>query len=302
MHLFVTGASGFIGGAVARHLARNGHTITALARSEGSAERLAAEGFRVHRGDLNAPDSFRSAAAAADGVIHTAVGFPKGVTEADAAALDAMIEALAGRDAPLLLTSGLAVYAGLQNAVVDEDTPLDAAIPPQLPRVRLEEQALRAAARGIRAVVLRPAHAYGHGQAGRFTLMQLDYAGRTGAGAYVGEGAMGYGTVHIDDLAAVYRLALEQAPAGSRYNIVGHTVTTRALAGAVSHAVGAGGRTVSLTSEEAQEAWGPLGGLLASFPTVSALRAVVELAWTPRAPTLPYELVHGSLRRSRTSP
>src|SRR5690606_18078870 len=139
---------------------------------------------------------------------------------------------------------------------------------------------------------------YGQGQAGRFTLMQLDYAERTGAAGYVGEGAVPYGTVHIEDLAAAYVAALERAPAGSRYNLVGTTVTTRELAGAMSHAVGAGGRTVSLTPEEAHQAWGPLAGLLVAGPMASALRATVDLGWTPRAATLPYELVHGSLRRT----
>lgn len=299
MHLFVTGATGLIGGGIARRLAREGHTVTALARSESSANRLASDGLRVHRGDIDRPDSLRAAVAAADGVVHVAVGFPKGVTDADVAAVDTMIEALEGRSAPFILTSGLAVYAGIDAPFVDEDTPLDTAIPAQLPRIRLEERVIRASERGVRTVVLRPAHVYGHGQAGRFTVMQLEYAERAGLGGYVGEGTTPYSSVHIDDLAAVYVAALERAPAGSLYNVLAQTVSTRELAGAVSHAAGAAGRTASLSPGEAREAWGPLSGLLAAFPVVSALRAVVELEWTPRAATLPYELVHGSLRRSK---
>jgi nucleoside-diphosphate-sugar epimerase len=299
MHLFVTGASGYIGGAVARHLVGIGHTFTALARSEASARLLGEAGFGVHLGDVEDARTLEPALAEAEGVIHVAVGGPRGVTEADAAALEAMVEALAGRDAPLILTSGLGVYAGSQAAVADEETALDDVTPFQAPRVRLEEQALRAAERGVRAVVLRPGHVYGQGHAGAFTRMQIDYAERTGAGGYVGEGATPYGTVHVDDLAAAYAAALERAPAGSRYNLVGHTLTTRELAVAMGHAAGAAGRTVSLTPEDAQQAWGALAGLLRGGPIVSAVKAVVELEWTPRAPTLPYELVHGSLRRDR---
>lgn len=180
MHLFITGASGYIGGAVARHLVHLGHTVTALARSEASASRLAAEGLRVHLGDLEDAETLRPALAQAEGVIHVAIGGPRGVTEADAAALEAMIDALAGKDAPLILTSGLGVYAGSQAVVADEETPLDTVTPFQAPRLHLEEQALRAAERGVRAVVLRPGHVYGHGHAGVFTRMQLDYAERTG--------------------------------------------------------------------------------------------------------------------------
>ncbi len=299
MHLFVTGASGYIGGAVARHLVQAGHTVTVLARSDEAAARLAAAGFTVQRGDVEHPASLAPAAAAADAVVHNAVGGARGVSDVDAAALDAMLDALAGRDAALLLTSGLGVYAGSRAAVVDEDTPLDSAIPPQVPRVRLEEQALRAADRGVRTVVLRPAHVYGRGHAGAFTRMQLDHAERTGAGAYVGEGTVPYGTVHVDDLAAAYLAALERAPAGARYNVVGSTLTTRELAGAVAHAVGAAGRTRSLTPDEAREAWGPLAGLLIGGPSILALRVVVELGWTPRAPSMLHELVHGTLRRLR---
>jgi nucleoside-diphosphate-sugar epimerase len=189
------------------------------------------------------------------------------------------------------------VYAGTRDGVVDESTPLDAAVLPQRPRVRLEERALRAAERGVRTVVLRPAHVYGRGQAGLFTRMQIDYAVRAGAGAYVGDGATPYATVHVDDLAAAYLAALERAPAGSRYNLVGGTIPTRELAGAVGYAAGAGGRTVALTAAEALAAWGPLAGTLMSTPLVASLRAVVDLGWTPRAASLPYELVHGTLRR-----
>jgi nucleoside-diphosphate-sugar epimerase len=212
-------------------------------------------------------------------------------------ALDALVGALAGRDAPLLLTSGLGVYAGSRASVVDEAAPLDDVVPAQRPRVLLEERALGSVARGVRAVVLRPAHVYGRGHAGAFTRLQLDHAARTGAGAYVGDGSAPYATLHVDDLAEAYAAALERAPAAARYDLVGSTLVTREVAGAVSHAVGAGGRTVSLTADAARDAWGPLAGVLIGGPAVVALRAVVELGWTPRGPSLPYELVHGSLRR-----
>lgn len=297
MRIFVTGATGYLGGAVARRLAAAGHAVTALARSDDAASRLAAQGFAVHRGDVHDPASLAAAASQAEGVIHMAVGGPGGVTDADAVALDALVGALAGRDAPILLTSGLGVYAGSRAAIVDEATPLDDVVPAQRPRVLLEEHALRAVARGVRAVVLRPAHVYGRGHAGAFTRLQLDHAARSGAGAYVGDGSAPYGTLHVDDLAEAYVAALDRAPAGARYNLVGSTLVTRELAGAVSHAVGAGGRTVSLTADEARAAWGPLAAVLIGGPAVVALRAVVELGWTPRGASLPFELVHGTLRR-----
>ena len=297
MNVFVTGATGLIGSAVTRHLLAAGHAVTALARSDDAAERIARGGAAVHRGDVQDPGTLAAGARAADAVVHAAVGGPRGVTGTDAEALEAMVGALAGRDAPLLVTSGLGVYAGHTGTLVDEETPLDSPIPAQAPRVALEGQARAAAARGVRTVVIRPANVYGHGQAGLFTRMQLDYAARTGAGAYVGEGTTPYAAVHVDDLAAAYLAALERAPAGALYNVVGSTPSTREVATAMAHAVGAAGRTVSLTPEEAQAAWGPLAAFLVRGPAVMGVKAAVELAWTPRGPSLAYELAHGSLRR-----
>ena len=107
-----------------------------------------------------------------------------------------------------------------------------------------------------------------------------------------------YAAVHVDDLAAAYLAALERGRAGAIYNVLGAAYPTREVAEAVSHAVGADGRTVSITADAAREAWGPLARLPVAFPPVMAVRAALELEWTPRAPSLLSELVHGTLRRT----
>jgi nucleoside-diphosphate-sugar epimerase len=295
--ILVVGATGYIGSNVTRHLRAAGYDVVALARSDVSAERLGSEGVSVCRGDLSAPDTIRAAGANVDAIIHVAVGVQVGlVSEADVAAVDAMIDALAGTGRPLILTSGVAVYAGVGSAIVDEETPLETALPTQVPRIRLEERVVRAAERRVRAVVLRPAFGYGRGGAGLLLRVQLERARRTGVGAYTGDGSALFPVVHVDDLARAYLSALELGQAGSIFNIVGRTHSAREIAAAMSHSVGGQGRIASLSADEARDAWGPLAPVLRGFPPVSAVRATVELRWTPREPSLMYELVHGSLR------
>ncbi len=72
MHVFLTGASGYIGGAVADALQKAEHTVTGLARSDKSAQELEGRGIRVLRGDLSDTDVIARGACEADGVIHTA--------------------------------------------------------------------------------------------------------------------------------------------------------------------------------------------------------------------------------------
>ena len=70
LKVFLTGATGYIGGAIADALLAGGHTVAGLARSDQAARTLGAKGITPFEGDLRSPASLRKAIAESDGVIH----------------------------------------------------------------------------------------------------------------------------------------------------------------------------------------------------------------------------------------
>jgi nucleoside-diphosphate-sugar epimerase len=300
MRILVTGASGYIGGAVAIAARRAGHTVTGLIRDPAKADPLTAAGCEILVGDLTEPASLAAPLAGVDAVVHTALGIRRDGLEADHAAVEVMLDALAVRNGSIVLTSGLGVYLGVTAAYVDEQTPLDSA-GSQYPRVALEDRVLAAAGRSVRPVVFRLANVYGGGGAGTFTRMLLAAAREEGSGVYVGEEGTGFfSAVHIDDLVSAYLAALDRPAANGRYNLVGSTHAMRDVAVVMSHAVGAGGRITSIAIDDAMRRWGPLAHGMLGGPFVSAINAGIELEWSPSGPSLSSELLRGSLHQLET--
>ena len=289
MRVFVTGASGFIGSAVVRELLDGGHHVVGLARSDTSAAGLAAAGVEVIRGDIENRDNLRVGAADADGVIHLAFihdfsDYAR-VAQTDRRAIETLGEALAGSDRPFVVTAGM---AGLtQGRVLTEDV----AAPPGLPRAS-EEVALRLAARGVRASVLRlPPSVHGEGDHG-FVPRLVHIAREKGVSAYPGDGHNRWPAVHRLDAARLFRRALEQAPAGAvLHGSAEEGVPVRDIADVI-------GRNLklpvsSIPHEEATDHFGWIGAFFAWDVPASSTLTQRQFGWQPTRQGLLADLEQG---------
>lgn len=292
MEVFLTGATGYIGGVVAEYLVRAGHTVAGLARSDEAARRLEAMNVRAVRGDMRDAASVAAATREAGGVIHTATTNGPDMPQADRAAVEAINGALEGTGKPFVYTSGIWVVGNTGEQVADEETPLDPA-PLVAWRPAVEQLALDASRRGVRSIVIRPGMVYGRGGGTVGWMMQA--AREHGALRYVGTGENRWPLVHVDDLADLYVRAFESAPPATLlFAAHGPSLRVREIAEAASRAAGLGGRVESWPVEEARQSLGPFADALTLDQQVSGERARRLLGWSPAAPSLLEELATGS--------
>jgi nucleoside-diphosphate-sugar epimerase len=293
MRIFVTGASGFIGSAVVPELLRAGHQVVGLARSDSSADALAAAGAEVHRGALDDLDSLRAGAAASDGVIHLAYIHDfsqyESAARTDLRAIETLGAELEGSDRPLVITSGtLGLAAG--RVATEQDEPEPGAV--ASPRAAGARAALSFAARGVRSSVVRLSPSvHGEGDHG-FVAALIGIARDKGVSGYIGDGSNRWSGVHRLDAARLFRLALEKAPAGSvLHGVADEGVPVRTIAEVIGRHLDL--PVFAIPREDAGEHFGWLGAFLAADGPASSALTRKLLGWQPTRPGLIDDLEQG---------
>jgi nucleoside-diphosphate-sugar epimerase len=287
MKVFVTGGSGHLGSAIVPELIAAGHDVVGLARSDTAAATLTTLGAAVHRGDLDDLDGIRKAAADSDGVIHLAFnheqmrsGDFEAAVATDLAVVHALGDALAGTDKPLVGTSGTLALAHLGRPGTEDDVIAGG------PRIDAENAVIGFAERGVRSSVVRVSPIT-HSTLDRhgFARALIAMAKQAGVAGYPGDGANRWPAVHTLDVGHLYRLALESAPAGTRWHAVGDEgIPVREIAQNIGDHLGI--PAASIPADRLEAHFGFLATLIVLDNPTSNLLTRRILGWEPTHPGL----------------
>jgi nucleoside-diphosphate-sugar epimerase len=218
MKIFITGAAGFIGGSIATALVKQGHQVTGLVRNAEQEAEMLSLGITPITGTLDDSGLLCEQARQADAVINAASSDHRG-------AVEALIAGLQGSDKVFLHTSGSSIVGdasgGKGSDVIYYEGQLPEPTVDKAARVAIDNLVLDAAKRGVRSAVICNTLIYGHSLGVKRDSVQLPrllkQAQKNGVVRHVGSGQNIWSNVHIEDVVALYSLALAKNPAGTFY-------------------------------------------------------------------------------------
>jgi nucleoside-diphosphate-sugar epimerase len=299
MNVFITGASGYIGGTVARHLIKQGHQVRGLTRTQNSAEQLLRLGITPVIGSLDDSDLLTSEAHRADAIINAAHADHLG-------AVETFVAALKGSGKALIHTSGSSIIGDdargeyATEAIYSEDTPLVVDARKQARR-DIDLVVLNATKLDIRTSVIIPSLVYGEGAGINRQSIQIPFLVANSieqkAVQILGPGRNVWSNVHIEDLAILYGLALKSLNSGSNsgsfyfaengetaFIEIAQAISQRLNTSAIEH----------LPAELAVEKWGMAKALfsLGSNSRVRSVHARHQLGWAPKHQSVTNWILH----------
>jgi nucleoside-diphosphate-sugar epimerase len=283
MKVFITGATGYIGGSVAAGLAAAGHEISGLTRTKEKAEFLISRGIKPVLGELDDAEIIGASASEAEIIINAASTDHRG-------AVDAVLKAIVGTGKTFIHTSGSSIAAdkaaGEPNEkIFDENTEIDP-IPERIARRDLEKVIVSAATDNVRSIIICPSMIYGQGTGYHTSSNQIPLliaqAKARGVGRYVGKGENRWANVNISDVVDLYLLAIEKAKPGDYFFAENGEESIKNIAEEIGRLLNFSPPAMSISYEEAVEEWGAGNTLsISSNSRVRAKRAR-ELGWLPK--------------------
>jgi nucleoside-diphosphate-sugar epimerase len=257
MRIFVTGASGYIGQAVAKAFRNKGHTVYGLVRSEEDANLLKLMEILPIIGDFNQPETFEKILDNVEVAVNCAFDYSDQGVERDANTIDLIIRSFSKKSLPtsFIYTSGVWVYGSRGHEIVDESTPVNP-IEKVKWRPEHEKKVLDASSKNLKTVVIRPGFVYGLNGG----LLKVFFAAsQNGTVPMIGEGHNRWPMVHVNDLAHAYVSAAEKELNGVILNVVDDSnPTMKEIVEAIARCAKIEGKIQGLNNEEAQKILGAL--------------------------------------------
>jgi nucleoside-diphosphate-sugar epimerase len=247
MKFFVTGATGFIGGALARALRQRGDDVVALVRTPARAADLEQRGVTLVPGDLRDVDAIERGMQGVDAVVHAAAVYEVGIPARERAAMEdtnvrgterVLGAALRLKIPRAVYVSTCAVFGNTRGQVVDEDGPLGTGATSFYEKTKVDAHrvARRLQAEGLPLLIVQPGGVYGphdHSQLGN--VLHQFVSGKLPAMAFTD---MGINFVHRDDVVAGVLLALDRGKPGEAYILGGEIATMGQFVAALGRVTG----------------------------------------------------------------
>ncbi|UVL14915.1 NAD-dependent epimerase/dehydratase family protein [Pseudomonas atacamensis] len=284
MNVFVTGAAGFIGGSIATGLVQAGHNVTGLVRSAEQADELKALGMNAVIGTLDDSQLLAQQARAADAVINAASSDHRG-------AVEALLDALRGSNKVFLHTSGSSIVGDASGGKSSDDIYYEDNLPEptvdKADRVAIDNLVLAAAQDGVNSAVICNTLIYGHSLGVNRDSVQLPrllkQARKNGVVRHVGTGQNIWSNVHIEDVVALYQLALTKNVPGTFYFVESGEASFIDMTTAMAEALNLG-EPQDWPLQDAEAEWGyeMANYGLGSNSRVRGKHARDLLGWTPK--------------------